>query len=92
MRLPGGALAETIGFVPAVIYIVAKTLIAIGLWVAAVIGWLTVPLAWWQRLLVIVAAATLVAAMPITDEIGFALVALFAASWWLRTRNARQTA
>ena len=89
MLQPGGALAETIGFVPAVIYIVLKALIAIGLWGAAVIGWLGVPLALWQRALAIAAAGTLIAALPITDEIGFALVAAFVGSWWLRMRRAQ---
>jgi len=87
MLQPGGPLAEAIGFVPAVIYIVLKALIAIGLWGAAVIGWMGVPLALWQRALAIAAAGTLIAALPITDEIGFALVAAFGASWWLRMRR-----
>ena len=87
MLQPGGALAEAIGFIPAVIYIVLKASIAIALWGAAVIGWLGRPLALWERALAVVAAATLIAALPITDEIGFALVALFAANIWFRRRK-----
>jgi TRAP transporter 4TM/12TM fusion protein len=86
MLQPGGALAEAIGFVPAVIYIVAKTVISIGLWGAAVIGWLGRPLALWERALAMVAAFTLIAALPLTDEIGFALAALFAGQLWWRRR------
>jgi hypothetical protein len=35
-----------------------------------------------------VAGFTLVAALPLTDEIGFALAALFAGQLWLRRRVA----
>jgi TRAP-type uncharacterized transport system fused permease subunit len=88
MLQPGGALAEAIGFFPAVIYIVVKTVVSIGLWGAAVIGWLGRPLAWWERALAMVAAFTLIAALPLTDEIGFALTALFAGQLWWRRRAA----
>jgi len=84
MLQPGGPLAESIGFAPAVAYIVLKAVIAIGLWGIAVIGWLGRPLAAWERVLAMAAAFTLVAALPVTDEIGFALVALFAMEQWLR--------
>ena len=75
----GGPLAEAIGFIPAVIYVVAKTVLAIGLWGVAVIGWLGAPLQLWQRALAMVAAGALVVALPATDGIGVALVAAFAA-------------
>ncbi len=88
MLQPGGALGEAIGFIPAVAYIVLKAVLAIGLWGAAVIGWLGRPLAVWERVLAVVAAGTLIAALPITDEIGFALVAAFAAAMWLRKKAA----
>jgi TRAP transporter 4TM/12TM fusion protein len=88
MLQPGGPLADAIGFIPAVAYIVLKASIAIALWGAAVIGWLGRPLAFWERTLAVAAAATLIAALPITDEIGFALVALFAANIWYRRRKA----
>ncbi|MBM1817976.1 TRAP transporter permease [Pseudosulfitobacter pseudonitzschiae] len=77
MLQAGGPLAETIGYWPAVAYIVFKTVLCIGMWGAAVIGWLGRPLGWPLRILGIVAAATLIAALPATDEIGFALAALF---------------
>ncbi len=57
----------------AVFYVVAKALIAIGLWGAAVIGhWLT-PLAWWERVVATVAASALVMARPESELVGFVL-------------------
>ncbi|MCB1464013.1 MAG: TRAP transporter large permease subunit, partial [Nitratireductor sp.] len=91
MLQDGGPLAAEIGYVPAVAYIVAKAAIAIGLWGAAVIGYLSRPLSWPQRALAMAAAFTLVAALPLTDEIGFALVALFAA-WVFIARRASPAA
>ena len=44
MLQDGGPLADQIGYIPAVIYIVAKVVLAIGLWGAAVIGFLGGPL------------------------------------------------
>lgn len=88
MLQDGGPLAEAIGYIPAVVYIVAKAVLAIGLWGVAVIGWLGRPLALWQRALAMVAAGMLVAALPATDGIGFALVALFAAQHLLQRRIA----
>jgi TRAP-type uncharacterized transport system fused permease subunit len=84
MLQDGGPLAASIGYVPAVIYIVVKALAAIGLWGAAVIGWLGHPIGWPARLLAASAAALLIAAMPMTDEAGFALAAGFAALVWLQ--------
>lgn len=66
------------------IYIVTKALIALSLWGAAVIGWMGRPLAIWERALAMIAAFTLVVAMPMTDQIGFALFAAFAAVLWFR--------
>ncbi len=84
MLQDGGVLASEIGYWPAVAYVVLKALVALGLWGAAVIGWMGRPLAVWERVLAMVAAFTLVAALPITDEVGFALTALFAVQMWLR--------
>lgn len=82
MLQDGGPLAEALGFWPAVAYIVAKTTLAIGLWGAAVIGWLGRPLSWFLRLLAAAAAVMLIAALPLTDEAGFAMAALFAGLVW----------
>ena len=64
------------GYWLAVAYIVVKATLAMLLWGAAAIGYVMAPLAWWERVLAAVAAVFLVAAIPITDEIGFALAAL----------------
>lgn len=88
MLQDGGPLAEAMGLAPAVAYIVAKTVLAIGLWGTAVIGWLGRPLGWPLRALAAAAAITLVAALPLTDEAGFALAAFFALGIW-RGRVAR---
>lgn len=61
------------GGATAVIYIVVKALLAIGLWGAGAIGYLFGPLGWLSRVIAIAAAALLVVAAPITDEIGIAL-------------------
>lgn len=87
MLQDGGALAGSIGYAPAVVYIVVKCVIAIGLWGIAVIGWLHHNLAIWERVLAAVAAFTLIAAMPMTDEIGLVLAAIFAFLSWRKSRR-----
>ena len=77
MLQAGGPLADAIGYWPAVAYIVFKALLCIGLWGAAVIGWVGRPLGWPLRILAVAAAAILIVALPMTDEIGFALAAVF---------------
>jgi len=92
MLQDGGPLATSIGYWPAVAYIVFKSVLAITLWGAAVIGFFNSGLAAWERLLAAAAAFTLVAALPVTDEIGFGLAfAFFAIQWW-RSRGARSAA
>jgi TRAP-type uncharacterized transport system fused permease subunit len=89
MLQPGGPLATAIGFWPAVAYVVAKALLAIALWGAAAIGFLAGPLAWWERIWAFAAAALLIAALPLTDEIGFAgCLGFLAWVWWRRRRLA----
>ncbi|MBD3802035.1 MAG: TRAP transporter permease [Thioclava sp.] len=88
MLQDGGPLAGSIGYWPAVAYVVIKALLALSLWGVAVIGWLGRPLALWERALGMIAGFTLIAALPLTDEIGFALVALFAVTLWLRREKA----
>ena len=74
----------------AVAYIVFKALLAIGLWGAAVIGFGRTPLHWSERLLAAAAAVTLIAALPLTDEIGFALRRAAIGLHFWRTRAAGQ--
>ncbi|MCO5111564.1 MAG: TRAP transporter permease [Burkholderiaceae bacterium] len=79
----GGALATA--------YVVFKALIAIGMWGAGAIGFLFGPLNLLERLAAIVAASFLVAALPMTDEIGLAGVVAFLAWHVWRTRAARHS-
>ncbi len=60
-----------------VAFIVFKALLAIGLWGAAAIGYLAMPLNWFARLFALASAALLIAAVPLTDEAGLAMSAVF---------------
>jgi TRAP-type uncharacterized transport system fused permease subunit len=90
MLQPGGPLAAEWGLVAAAIYIIAKALLAIGLWGAAVIGFVLVPMSWPERVLAAGAAGTLIAALPLTDEIGFVLAAIVIVLHWRRSRRLAQ--
>ncbi|WP_299359521.1 TRAP transporter permease [uncultured Paracoccus sp.] len=92
MLQDGGPLAEAIGYWPAVGYIVVKAGMAIALWGIAVIGWIGRPLNWLERAMAMIAAFTLVAAMPATDQIGFALSALFVIWLFFTARRQRRLA
>ena len=80
----GGALA--------VAYIVFKAVVAVGLWGAAAIGFLLGPLHVVERIVAFAAAALLVAALPLTDELGFAACAAFVAWHVVRHRRRRAAA
>ncbi|MBI3391875.1 MAG: TRAP transporter permease [Nitrospirae bacterium] len=80
LMLQGGSVFETI-------YITFKALVAVGLWGAATVGYLWRSLAWPERILAGASAFLLVAALPVTDEIGFALAGLFLAAHWRRSRR-----
>ena len=71
----------------ATVYVVIKAILAIGLWGGAATGWLLGPLNWAERLAAFLAAILLVAAVPVTDELGFAACALFIAYHWWRNRG-----
>jgi TRAP transporter 4TM/12TM fusion protein len=69
-------------------YVIVKTIIAIGLWGGAAVGYfLRGPLNWPERIAAFVAASLLVAAAPWTDNVGFVGSALFIAWHWWRTRG-----
>ncbi|MBT9246462.1 TRAP transporter permease (plasmid) [Gemmobacter fulvus] len=87
MLQDGGSMAAAVGYWPAVAYITIKAIIALGLWGVAVIGWLGLRLALWQRGLAMVAAFSLVAALPLTDEIGLGLFVVFGGMVWLQARK-----
>lgn len=57
-------------------YMLVKTVLAVGLWGMASTGYLQRHMPWWERLLCFAAGASLVVALPLTDEIGFVLGAL----------------
>ncbi len=88
MLQDGGPLAMAIGYPAAVAYIVFKACLAIMLWGAAGIGYLRRPLSWWERGLATAAAFSLVAALPVTDELGFVLSATFLIQHIWRARRA----
>jgi len=80
LMLQSGTLLDTA-------YVLFKALLAIGLWGAASIGYLWSPLSWPERILAAAGAFMLVVALPITDEIGFALCAAALGIHWLRSRK-----
>lgn len=54
-------------------YMLIKTTLAVGLWGMASTGYLQQKMVLWERLLSVGAGALLIVALPLTDEIGFAL-------------------
>ena len=76
MLQDGGAIAASFGYPVEVAYIVLKACLGIVLWGAAVVGFLFAPMALWERVLAFAAGVLLVLALPLTDEVGFALAAL----------------
>lgn len=75
--------------VAAVVYIVGKALLAIGLWGGASVGYLWAPLTMVERVFAAAAACMLVVALPITDEIGLSMsAAFFAWHFWQKRRLA----
>ena len=69
------------------LYVGLKSLLAIGLWGAAAIGFLRAPINWPERLFAAASAFMLVVAIPLTDEIGFAMSAIFIAWHFWRSRR-----
>jgi TRAP transporter 4TM/12TM fusion protein len=70
-------------------YVVVKAIIAIMLWGGTAIGHWLAPLRWYERIWAFVAAAFLIAATPMSDEIGFGLAAALAIWHVLRFRGHR---
>jgi len=92
MLQDGGATAASLGYPAAIAYIVFKTGFAIALWGAAVIGFAAVRLTLFERVLATAASFSTLAALPLTDEIGFALGAAFAVLIWRKARAAEPKA
>jgi TRAP transporter 4TM/12TM fusion protein len=83
---------EGFAFWANVAYMVLKASLAVLLWGAASVGYLSVRMFWWERLVAIAAAATLVLALPITDEVGFGLAILVMGFHFWRSRRAAKPA
>ncbi len=75
-----------------VAYMVVKAGLAVLLWGAASVGYLNAKMPWWERIGAAIAAAFLVLALPITDEIGFGLAALVLGFHFWRARRVGATA
>jgi TRAP transporter 4TM/12TM fusion protein len=78
----------------AAVYVIFKALVAIGLWGGTAVGYIARPLRAWERAWTAIAAILLVAALPLTDELGFAGAAAFVAwnLWRLRLERMRAAA
>ena len=76
----------------ATVWVVFKALVAIAMWGAAAIGYLKGPLNPVERIVAFVAASFLVVALPLTDEIGLAAVAVFVAWHLWRLKSAPSAA
>lgn len=73
-------------------YMVVKALLGIGMLGIAAIGHYRTALTAWERLWALAAALLLVTALPVTDEVGFALSGLFLARQFWRGRKAAVSA
>jgi TRAP-type uncharacterized transport system fused permease subunit len=82
-----GPISQAFGYPVEVVYIVAKACLGIALWGAAVVGFLIVRLAFWERIVAFAAGVLLVLALPLTDEIGWALAVLWIGWHWWRARR-----
>jgi TRAP transporter 4TM/12TM fusion protein len=70
-----------------VAYVVFKAVVAILLWGGAAIGYWLAPLRWFERAFAFAAAAFLIVALPLTDEIGLAMAAVLVVWHVGRTRG-----
>ncbi|KKX28325.1 TRAP transporter permease [Rhizobium sp. LC145] len=78
-----GPIAAAWGYPVEVAYVFLKACFGIALWGAAVVGFLFARMAIWERAIAFIAGASLVLALPWTDELGWALgIAVVALHWW----------
>jgi TRAP-type uncharacterized transport system fused permease subunit len=92
MLQDAGPMAASYGYPVEVVYIVFKACFAVALWGVATVGFLFVRAGLLVRLAAFGAGLSLMLAVPLTDEIGFAAgVATIAYQWW-RSRVARPQA
>jgi TRAP transporter 4TM/12TM fusion protein len=90
MLQDAGPMAAAFGYPVEVAYVLLKTCLAIGLWGMAVVGYLAGPALPWERVVALIAGASLVLALPATDELGFALAAALIGQHLWRARRRRQ--
>ncbi|WP_192363433.1 TRAP transporter permease [Mesorhizobium mediterraneum] len=83
-----GPIAAQFGYPVEVAYVVAKACMGITMWGAAAVGFLARRMAWWERLVAFAAGALLVAALPLTDEAGWALTVVWIGWHCWRARQA----
>ena len=89
MLQDGGAIAAQFGYPVEVVYIVFKTVLAIGLLGVSVVGYLFGPANWLERIAAFAISILLMLALPLTDEAGFVLaIALIGQHWWRMRRPA----
>lgn len=72
-----------------VVYVVFKAVVAIGLWGAGATGYLFKDLNPFERIFVIVAAALLVMASPMSDQLGLGAAAIFIVWHFIASRKAK---
>jgi len=79
--------------VGATLYMLIKAMFAVALWGCAATGHWRMPMPWWERLLAFVAGVSLILALPISDEVGFALgIAVMGWHYWRSRPLPRQPA
>ncbi|AZV18833.1 MULTISPECIES: TRAP transporter permease [unclassified Mesorhizobium] len=88
MLQDAGPIAAQFGYPVEVAYIVAKACMGIVLWGAAAVGFLASRMALWERLIAFAAGVLLVAAVPLTDEAGWALALAWIGWHCFRSRQA----
>lgn len=88
MLQDAGPLAAQFGYPVEVAYIVVKACVGIVLWGAAAVGFLARRMALWERLVAFAAGVLLVAALPLTDEAGWALAVIWIGWHCWRARQA----
>jgi TRAP-type uncharacterized transport system fused permease subunit len=87
MLQDAGPISQSFGYPVEVAYIVAKACLGIALWGAAVVGFLFARMPVWERLAAFTAGVLLVLALPLTDEIGWALAVLWIGWHWWQARR-----
>ncbi|CCV10327.1 TRAP transporter permease [Mesorhizobium sp. STM 4661] len=92
MLQDAGPIAAQFGYPVEVAYIVVKACMGIVLWGAAAVGFLVVRMALWERLVAFAAGVLFVAALPLTDEAGWALALIWIGWHYWRARPVAGTA